>query len=174
MQAQSFQAKAQSLEKAAEAQDLQARAVVHAHAQVEAQAQAHHLVAQANDHAQAYAHASAQADQLKKLTNTCEHTVDPLSVLCGCPGRHAQSSLVCASCTKLMLLWLAADPEVFPVHNAVAVQANHLAHEAHSHAQLQTELTVHAQSLAAKAQAHAQAQVRTRSSSLSTVIPVML
>ena len=45
------------------------------------------------------------------------------------------------------------------MHNAVAVQANHLAHEAHSHAQLQTELTVHAQTLAAKAQAHAQAQV---------------
>lgn len=79
VQAQSFQAKAQSLEKAAEAQDLQARAVVHAHAQVEAQAQAHQLVAQANDHAQAYAHASAQADQLKKLTSTCELTLLLLS-----------------------------------------------------------------------------------------------
>ena len=51
---------------------MQAQAVVHAQAQVQAEAQAHQLVAQAHDHAQAYAEATAQADQLKQLSSAGE------------------------------------------------------------------------------------------------------
>ena len=53
----------------------------------------------------------------------------------------------------------AVDAETYPANEAVAARAHHLANEAHSHAQAQTELTVHAHNLAAKAQAHGQAQV---------------
>lgn len=71
VQAQSFQAKAISLEKAAEASSLQAQAVVHAHSQAEAQAQAQKYVAQANQHAHAHAQASIRADHLQRKYRDC-------------------------------------------------------------------------------------------------------
>jgi hypothetical protein len=62
---------------------VQAQAVGHAQAQVQAEAQAHHLVAQAHDHAQAYAEATAQVDHLNQLSSTG----DPSFSSCGYPGK---------------------------------------------------------------------------------------
>jgi hypothetical protein len=97
VRAQSFQAKAQSLEKAAQAQSLQAQAVAHAQAHAQAAAQAQAAAAKARSHAAAHAEAAAHVSHLEKVAQmgartpaTAVRTSQAMSQGCHCYGLPRQ------------------------------------------------------------------------------------
>lgn len=130
--AQSFQAKAISLEKAAEAQTLQAQAVVHAQAQADAQTKAQQFVDQANQHAQAHAQASLRAESLQRMACSVSMHVSVVLQCAWCRYQYCcklqaadKHCSYCRKCVQLSYLYgavhtlrwiiIAAGPDRMPL-----------------------------------------------------------
>ena len=128
---------------------IQAQAVAHKQAHMEAQSHAQHFAAKAQRHAQARMEAAAQAQHLKRVVQMGVFTICFLSLWV----LIALQSKLCIRC----LICACAAEEQLP--SKVVAQAQEYEAQAQGHAQAQSQLVVHAHNLTAKAHAHANAQV---------------